>query len=114
MNHDIGFMSSPQRLNVLLSRARDALIMIGNTGTFMGARRGQELYIQFFNFLKKSGHIYDGVPIKCERHPKRVALLKSPEDFDAECPDGGCNEHWCVALASIRMSTNAEILVEPR
>jgi hypothetical protein len=30
----IGFMKSPERLNVLLSRARDGLILIGNMDTF--------------------------------------------------------------------------------
>lgn len=43
-HHDIGFMSSPQRLNVLLSRARNALILIGNATTFLDARKGKELW----------------------------------------------------------------------
>lgn len=93
-SYDIGFMSSPQRLNVLLSRARDALIMIGNAETFIGARKGKELYTKFFNLLKKNGHIYDGLPTRCERHPTRTALMKSADDFDLECPDGGCKEPW--------------------
>jgi hypothetical protein len=32
----IGFMKSPERLNDLLSRARDGLILIGNMDTFQG------------------------------------------------------------------------------
>ena len=38
--HDIGFMFSPERLNVLLQRARNALIMVGNAKTFMNPRKG--------------------------------------------------------------------------
>ncbi|KAI1989899.1 hypothetical protein LOZ53_003465 [Ophidiomyces ophidiicola] len=38
--NDIGFMASPERVNVLLSRARNALILIGNAKTFLGGRRG--------------------------------------------------------------------------
>ncbi|KAG5647446.1 hypothetical protein DXG03_009376 [Asterophora parasitica] len=37
--NDIGFMFSPERLNVLLSRARNALIMIGNAKTFINSRK---------------------------------------------------------------------------
>ena len=91
--HDIGFMSSPQRLNVLLSRARDALILIGNATTFLDARKGKELWSDFMNLLKGGSHIYDGFPVKCERHQDRRSVLRCPEDFD-QCPDGGCNEPW--------------------
>lgn len=92
--HDIGFMSSPERLNVLLSRARDSLIIIGNSNTFLNARKGSELWNNFFNLIKRGGHIYDGFPVRCERHMDRTALLSKPTDFDAECPDGGCKEAW--------------------
>ncbi|KAJ7170685.1 P-loop containing nucleoside triphosphate hydrolase protein [Mycena crocata] len=91
-SHDIGFMFSPERLNVLLSRARNAFIMIGNSDTFLNARKGKELWAQFFGLLTRGGHVYDGLPVKCERHPDRTAILKSPIDFDNECPDGGCKE----------------------
>lgn len=92
--HDIGFMSSNERLTVLLSRARDALIMIGNTDTFMHARKGGEVWTRLFGILKNAGHLYDGFPVQCERHPDRRALLSNAADFDKECPDGGCSEPW--------------------
>ncbi|KAH0273119.1 P-loop containing nucleoside triphosphate hydrolase protein, partial [Aureobasidium melanogenum] len=41
-DNDIGFLSSLERLNVLLSRARNALILIGNAATFKSAHTGQE------------------------------------------------------------------------
>ncbi|THU96868.1 P-loop containing nucleoside triphosphate hydrolase protein [Dendrothele bispora CBS 962.96] len=91
-SNDIGFMSSPERLNVLLSRARNALIMIGNSDTFTKSKKGKELYKKFFEFMKKQGHIHDGFPVRCEQHPNRVALLTTENQFDAECPDGGCSE----------------------
>src|SRR4051812_48841287 len=71
VTNDIGFMFSPERLNVLLSRARNALIMIGNFKTFMNARKGKELWTQLFSLLKEGNHIYDGLPIQCDRHPDR-------------------------------------------
>lgn len=91
--HDIGFMSSPERLNVLLSRARNALILIGNATTFLDARKGKELWGKFIALLKGGSHIYDGFPVKCERHQDRTFVLRCPKDFD-QCPDGGCNEPW--------------------
>ncbi|CAK5268430.1 unnamed protein product [Mycena citricolor] len=91
-SHDIGFMFSPERLNVLLSRPRNAFIMIGNSDTFLHSRKGKDLWGRFFGMMKEGGHIYDGLPVKCERHPDRVQVLRSPVDFDNECPDGGCKE----------------------
>jgi len=93
-NHDIGFMSSPERLNVLLSRARDGLIMIGNIETFIKARKGAKIWLELVEHLKKHGNIYDGLPVICERHRDRRSLLKTPADFDTECPDGGCDRPW--------------------
>jgi hypothetical protein len=92
--NDIGFMAAPERLNVLLSRARNGLIMIGNSETFMNARKGKELWRKLFEHLKQNDHIYEGFPVKCEKHPHRTALLRSAEAFDAETPDGGCKEPW--------------------
>ena len=98
---DIGFMSFPQRLNVLLSRARNGLIMIGNIETFSKSRKGREIWIQLFDMLKEGGHIYEGLPVECERHPGRTAVLRGPLDFEKECPDGGCNEPWWVAFCTL-------------
>jgi superfamily I DNA and/or RNA helicase len=89
---DIGFMSSPERLNVLLSRARNAMIMLGNAETFKKARKGADQWCKLFNLL--GHHVYKGFPIKCERHEDKVAILEKPEDFDMFCPDGGCTAKW--------------------
>jgi len=96
-DREIGFMSSPERLNVLLSRARDGLIIIGNTHTFTKAKRGGEIWTSLIELLKKNGNIYDGLPVVCDRHPNRRTLLKTPDDFDKDCPDGGCNLPWYVS-----------------
>ncbi|EKD17579.1 NFX1-type zinc finger-containing protein 1 [Drepanopeziza brunnea f. sp. 'multigermtubi' MB_m1] len=97
-SHDIGFMAAPERLNVLLSRARDALIMIGNSDTFINARKGREIWRKLLDHLKENGHVYEGFPVKCEKHPDRAALLCSPSSFDTECPDGGCKEPCGASL----------------
>ncbi|KAH7390934.1 P-loop containing nucleoside triphosphate hydrolase protein [Phaeosphaeria sp. MPI-PUGE-AT-0046c] len=96
---DIGFMSAPQRVNVLLSRARNALIMIGNAETFMKSRKGKEVWIPLMEQLKANGHIFSGFPVKCEQHPDKKALLTEKEHFDSVCPDGGCAEPCGKMLA---------------
>lgn len=89
---EIGFLSSPQRINVLLSRARNALIIIGNADTFMNSRKGKEVWVPLMDQLKRDGHVYDGFPVKCEQHPEKTALLTEKEHFDTVCPDGGCDD----------------------
>lgn len=91
-------MAAPERLNVLLSRARNALIMFGNANTFLASRKGKNTWHPFMEMLKTKGHIYDGVPVQCHRHVDRKQTIKSPEEFDKECPDGGCTEPWYELL----------------
>lgn len=91
---DIGFMAYPERLNVLLSRARNALIMIGNAATFRANKRGQEVWQPLFQLLAEGRYMYDGLPIQCQQHPKRKATIRTPNEFDALSPEGGCTEPW--------------------
>lgn len=100
-SNDIGFMAAPERLNVLLSRARNGLIMIGNSETFMNARKGGEVWRKLFDHMKENNHVYEGFPVKCEKHPDRTALLSSAEDFETQCPDGGCKEPWQVFFSDL-------------
>jgi hypothetical protein len=87
-------MAAPQRVNVLLSRARNALIMIGNPDTFVNSRKGKDVWVPLMDQLKKEGHVYDGFPVQCEKHPEKKVLLTTTEAFDLLCPDGGCAETW--------------------
>ncbi|UPX21074.1 uncharacterized protein EKO05_0011278 [Ascochyta rabiei] len=89
---DIGFMSAPQRVNVMLSRARNAMLIIGNPDTFTNSRKGKAVWVPLMNKLKLDGRVYSGFPVKCEQHPDKTALLTEKEHFDLVCPDGGCSE----------------------
>ncbi|KAH6662622.1 ATPase [Plectosphaerella plurivora] len=89
---DIGFMKAPERLNVLLSRARNCLLMIGNMTTFMKSRQGRDLWVPFMELLKSKDALQDGLWVACEQHPEKRFLLASPKDFEAKCPDGGCTD----------------------
>ena len=102
-------MAAPERLNVLLSRARDGLIMIGNSGTFMNARNGNDVWRKLFDHIKENNHIYEGFPVKCEKHPDRTALLSTVEDFELQCPDGGCKEPWQVFFQIFLVNISSDL-----
>ena len=68
--------------------------MIGNTETFTKSQKGGELWTSLVGMLKEYGNLYDGLPVVCRKHPNRRSLLKTPEDFDKDCPDGGCTQPW--------------------
>jgi superfamily I DNA and/or RNA helicase len=36
-------MAAPERLNVLLSRARDAVVVVDDAETFLNARKGKDI-----------------------------------------------------------------------
>lgn len=103
---DIGFMKAPERLNVLVSRARNCLIMIGNMETFMNSRHGKACWLPFFALMQEKEYLHDGLQVHCERHPDRVALLAQPQDFDTHCPDGGCTEACNATLKCGRHTCN--------
>lgn len=71
-------MFSPERLNVMLSRARNGLVIVGNATTFTHSKKGGELWRKLIDLLRTGGHLYEGLPVKCERHPSRVATLVGP------------------------------------
>lgn len=91
-------MSSPERLNVLLSRARNGLIIVGNSETFLKSRGGKEIWSKFFDKIKQLGYIYEGLPVQCERHNDIKNVLRLPEDFR---PEGGCTEPWSVPFLTL-------------
>lgn len=89
-------MSSPERVNVMLSRARNGLIMIGNSHTFKRSKKGKDTWTRLFDMFFQGKHIYNGFPVYCERHPDRKALCCTADEFDEKCPSGGCTEPWYV------------------
>ncbi|KAH7309562.1 ATPase protein [Stachybotrys elegans] len=91
-NGDIGFMKAPERLNVLISRARNCLIMIGNMETFLASPQGQKCWEPFFALMKEHNFMQDGLIVRCEQHPESASMLQEPKDFDVKCPDGGCDK----------------------
>lgn len=84
----IGFLWQPQRVNVLLSRARIGMILIGNAATLLAGceRRGVRTWQTVLNYVPRVA----GLPVRCEKHAAEVDLCK-PCDFRAHAADGGCS-----------------------
>ena len=56
-------MAAPERLNVLLLWARNVLILVGNSETFVSSRKGRKYWRPFIDQMKSEGHLYDGLPV---------------------------------------------------
>ncbi len=89
----MGFLREPERINVLLSRARHGLILIGNATTLRNANSADARlhWGRILDLLDRGKHMYKGLPAQCQRHKQMVhPLLSNPGDFKDRAPDGGC------------------------
>jgi len=88
----IGFLSSPERVNVLLSRARIGMYIVGNFDTFerCTSQRGRNLWGKIKSILTEQHRILDYFPCICENH-KRSIEVASLDDFERLAPHGGCD-----------------------
>jgi hypothetical protein len=87
----VGFLSEPERINVLISRARHGLILIGSAATFRRAKNpeGRRHWSGLLTKLEETQSIMRGLPGVCQIHETK-SLLDSPLSFLKNAPDGGC------------------------
>ncbi|GFR50032.1 hypothetical protein Agub_g12193 [Astrephomene gubernaculifera] len=87
----VGFLREPERINVLLSRARHGMLLIGNSHTLRHAKHpeARRHWGRVLDALEAEGGVLPGLPVACQRHGT-VALLESPAAFAQHAPDGGC------------------------
>lgn len=98
VNGRIGFLTSEERVNVLLSRAREGLIVIGNMDSLCNcsSKIGRELWTNVRQVLDKQNSIYNYFPALCQNH-KTLTEIRKPEEFNILTPDGGCDKR-CLKL----------------
>ncbi|CEH18623.1 Helicases [Ceraceosorus bombacis] len=82
-----GFVKSTNRANVALSRARDAMIVMGNATQMAVQSPFWATVVQKF---EKTGSILTGLPLRCVSHPDEDFLAVNPEQIAHWAPDGGC------------------------
>lgn len=81
-----GFLSTPNRINVLLSRAKHGCYIIGNSTTCQHV----PMWGQIIELLQDNGDFGTSLELQCPRHPARPILVSQPDHFAAFAPDGGC------------------------
>jgi len=86
----MGFLGNSNRVNVLLSRARHGMVILG-CESFLRTVSSAEAQSVWVNVLDRIGpsRIYRGFPAFCTSHQVK-SLPSTPAEFDSMCPDGGC------------------------
>lgn len=87
-----GFLKTSNRINVLLSRARHGMYIIGNTDT----ARSVPMWNKVITILEKNGNTGDNLALCCPRHKDTPIEVSKPDDFSIFSPEGGCNRK-CVS-----------------
>ncbi|KAF2718114.1 hypothetical protein K431DRAFT_275483 [Polychaeton citri CBS 116435] len=82
-----GFLRTSNRINVLLSRARHGMYIIGNTATSAHV----PMWNQVLEILGKDQLVGDHLQLRCSRHPEDNLQVKEPDDFATVSPEAGCN-----------------------
>ncbi|PVF97899.1 P-loop containing nucleoside triphosphate hydrolase protein [Serendipita vermifera] len=83
----IGFLKSPNRANVALTRARHGLYVFGHADLLAQKSKMWEKVIEQF---KEHDSFGSALPIACHRHPEDTHWIDSVERLRQISPDGGC------------------------
>ncbi|KAF3918213.1 hypothetical protein ABW20_dc0107429 [Dactylellina cionopaga] len=102
---NIGFLKSPERANVMLSRARKCLIILGDLYTAIGKpEEGVNMWSEVAQMFTKEERIYIGFPIVCQKHSDQKYICTSPEMLDYRSPEGRCRMN-CGAPLQCKIHT---------
>ncbi len=89
-----GFLKTSNRINVLLSRARHGMYIIGNADT----ARSVTMWDQVISLLEQANNIGPSLALCCPRHKDTPIDVSSPDDFVRLAPEGGCGERCMSRL----------------
>ena len=81
-----GFLKTSNRINVLLSRARHGMYIIGNFRTASSI----QMWADVIGILEMNGNIGTKLALCCPRHVDTPIEVQSPDDFAMLSPEGGC------------------------
>lgn len=82
-----GFLSTSNRINVLMSRAKEGCYVLGNSETY----RHVPMWNQIIQLLQDGGNYGTALGLQCPRHPNTPMNVSMPDHFAMFSPDGGCN-----------------------
>ena len=87
-----GFLKTSNRINVLLSRARHGMYVIGDAYT---ARR-TPMWDQVITILESNGNLGQKLALCCPRHMETLIEVSEPDHFSIFSPEGGCDRR-CIS-----------------
>ncbi|KAJ5182661.1 hypothetical protein N7492_000277 [Penicillium capsulatum] len=82
-----GFLRTPNRINVLLSRAKHGMYIIGNSET----SRRVDTWGKVLDILEQDGNFGPQLELNCPRHPETPIAVTDAEQFVQFSPEGGCS-----------------------
>ncbi|CAG8485643.1 8192_t:CDS:10 [Ambispora leptoticha] len=86
---NIGFVKSKNRTNVLLSRAKHGMFLLGDAELF---HLKSPMWKEVIEILRQRNQVGKEFPVVCEQHPNYKNYISEPEGFGEVSPDGGCME----------------------
>ncbi|ERF70407.1 hypothetical protein EPUS_05226 [Endocarpon pusillum Z07020] len=78
-----GFLKTSNRINVLLSRARHGMYIIGNTQT----ARPVPMWNKVITMLENGGNVGQSLALCCPRHKETPIEVSKPDDFSVFSPE---------------------------
>ncbi|CAK4032056.1 Hypothetical predicted protein [Lecanosticta acicola] len=119
-DRNCGFLRTPNRINVLLSRAQHGMYIIGNAAT---SAHKVSMWREVQEILRAKGDLGDQLQLCCPRHPETALEVVGPSDFDNVSPEGGCQrpcekklegcDHTCVAKCHSDQLHKAVVCEQP-
>ncbi|GAA5992370.1 hypothetical protein JCM10908_000450 [Rhodotorula pacifica] len=91
----IGFLKSPNRTNVAVSRAKHGLFIFGNAALF---RSKAPIWESIIHDLEQDGNVGPTLPAACLGHPEKGLQVDGPDQLPQLAPFGGCLEPCTSAL----------------
>ncbi|KAI6888727.1 hypothetical protein KC360_g2631 [Hortaea werneckii] len=90
-----GFLKTPNRINVLLSRAQHGMYIIGNSDTIIGdpsSKAGSvEMWENVLDIFRANGNFGTALELCCPRHQETPMSVQQPSDFVRLSPEAGCD-----------------------
>ena len=83
----VGFLRTTNRINVLLSRAKHGMYLIGSANTYSNV----PMWVDVRTRLKEADAIGGVFNLCCPRHKDTPIQCAQPEDFLKLSPEGGCS-----------------------
>ncbi|KAJ3072937.1 hypothetical protein HDU98_002582 [Podochytrium sp. JEL0797] len=91
----IGFLKTSNRINVLLSRAKHGMYLIGNEALLASKSETWKTVLDLFHEKESIGA---GLPIFCVKHPDVTHCIEKPDEFVQFAPHGGCSRPCGIKL----------------